>query len=339
MLRFALVPNLTRSKAGEIDEIKQANLVSIKMIATPPNYVIAICKHCDGEIEFDANLLSHGEARAIECPHCQKEIVISRPKPVKHAEKTSQSTIRNDLLAALRPLVSLEFRKAPEKIVKQFSDDHEKLAATYCEWGAINYRVGDTAQAVLNFLIALEATPNCAEAWHNVGVILGDLGDVDRAISALLIALESDPKRVVSWLDLANRHVSRGNHQEAANAFRNAIEIDPAVSEVWSGLGIALGGLMQFSEAVAALRRAIELMPDNLSAWKQLSMSLVMLSEFADALEAIRRALEIDPNDAEAKMLFLELRSTNRESFFGELQHQAWTEHLEKRREIKGSGG
>src|ERR1700740_2871192 len=45
----------------------------------PPRYVTCSCQHCDGNIEFDANLLDKGEKRPIGCPHCHVETLISVP--------------------------------------------------------------------------------------------------------------------------------------------------------------------------------------------------------------------------------------------------------------------
>lgn len=131
----------------------------------------------------------------------------------------------------------------------------------------------------------------------------------------------------------------RKEHLEASSALKRVIEIDPKNFDAWVGLGNALMGLMQFVEAAQAFRRATELKPDDPFSWKQLAMSLVMVSEFDDALGVVRKALEIDSNDAQTKMLLRDLQSADRESIFGELQHRAWMERLEKHRSDLAHGG
>lgn len=44
-----------------------------------PSYVTCCCQHCDGKIEFDASDFEEGEARTVECPHCQTETKIAVP--------------------------------------------------------------------------------------------------------------------------------------------------------------------------------------------------------------------------------------------------------------------
>jgi hypothetical protein len=40
-------------------------------------YVTCPCRHCGGNIEFDANCLAKGETCAVPCPHCGLETILS----------------------------------------------------------------------------------------------------------------------------------------------------------------------------------------------------------------------------------------------------------------------
>lgn len=48
-----------------------------------PDYITCPCQHCGGNIKFDANQISEGEIRRVECPHCHLETNIFHPKRVE----------------------------------------------------------------------------------------------------------------------------------------------------------------------------------------------------------------------------------------------------------------
>lgn len=45
-----------------------------------PHFVTCRCQHCDGNIEFNANELSQGETRQVNCPHCGLETNLFVPQ-------------------------------------------------------------------------------------------------------------------------------------------------------------------------------------------------------------------------------------------------------------------
>lgn len=65
---------------------------------TPPRYVTCRCQHCDGKIEFDANLLM-AEDNIVRCPHCGEEtefnIADADDSPFKIADQNASSPHRH----------------------------------------------------------------------------------------------------------------------------------------------------------------------------------------------------------------------------------------------------
>lgn len=61
-----------------------------------PQYVTCHCQHCDGGIEFDASDFENGEARTVDCPHCQVETTIFVPRQEGAAATISQPEISKE---------------------------------------------------------------------------------------------------------------------------------------------------------------------------------------------------------------------------------------------------
>ena len=66
--------------------------------------------------------------------------------------------------------------------------------STFC--GAVGtYKAGDYRGAIEQFTQVIEETPNCAEAWHNVGLAYANVGDNNKAVRSLLKAGDAYDKQ------------------------------------------------------------------------------------------------------------------------------------------------
>ncbi len=114
-------------------------------MSADPNYVTCPCQYCDGNIEFDANLLEKGETHTVECPHCHLETIIfvpeqklPPPKPLPNSsedvESWRENAVKGDPVAqcllgyAYRG--GLEVPKDDTEAVKWFRKSAEQGCAT-----------------------------------------------------------------------------------------------------------------------------------------------------------------------------------------------------------------
>ena len=44
-----------------------------------PDFIVCLCQHCNGNIEFDANELGGRQSVSVSCPHCGVETILSNP--------------------------------------------------------------------------------------------------------------------------------------------------------------------------------------------------------------------------------------------------------------------
>ena len=66
--------------------------------------------------------------------------------------------------------------------------------STFC--GAVGtYKAGDYRGAIEQFTQVIEEAPNCAEAWHNVGLAYANVGDNNKAVRSLLKAGDAYDKQ------------------------------------------------------------------------------------------------------------------------------------------------
>ena len=69
--------------------------------------------------------------------------------------------------------------------------------------GAVGtYKAGDYRKAIEQFTAVLDQEPNCAEAFHNLGLSYANIGDNDKALRSLLKAGDAyDKQRTKEGLD------------------------------------------------------------------------------------------------------------------------------------------
>lgn len=179
----------------------------------------------------------------------------------------------------------------------------------------------------------LAADPECAEAWHLLGVVeiqrnnptaaepllrkavaldsgqpahhnslasaLILLGRPEEAEGSLRRVLTLDPNFVDAQFDLGNVLMDLGRFSEAVGAFQRVLAIDADNADAHNNLGNALKQAGRLEEAVHAYRCALNLRPDHIAAGNNLGIVLRELGRMDEALDIYRRILAIRPELAE----------------------------------------
>lgn len=130
--------------------------------------------------------------------------------------------------------------------------------------GNLRFAAGDLAAARRHFELALVDKPDFAQAWHNLGMIVGREGDL----------------------------------AGAARDFDQAIRFNPYFAEAYENLGVARGMQGDHARAAAAFERSVALKPEAPGAWLNLARSYERLGRAADAVATLRAARERFPGDA-----------------------------------------
>jgi tetratricopeptide (TPR) repeat protein len=158
------------------------------------------------------------------------------------------------------------------------------------------------SEAEAAFRKAIDLNPQSAESWAEFGIFLGPTTERrEDAEFALRRAIELDPMSARPWNRLGDLLAETSERRgEAEAAYRKAIDLDPEVAWFWNDLGDLLEEIPErTAEAEAAYRRAIELDPEVAWFWDNLGALLAeTLERRGEAEAAYRKAIELDPEDA-----------------------------------------
>ena len=83
----------------------------------------------------------------------------------------------------------------------------------------------DVAMRELEAVIAED--PECWQAHHELGLVLGFIGEFDRAVSELRTAVAIAPEATQPLLDLGLTLAMIGEDEQAKEAFENVLRLDP----------------------------------------------------------------------------------------------------------------
>lgn len=198
----------------------------------------------------------------------------------------------------------------------------ESLRAAGCNAGAeaayrrvleINPRRREALIALAGLLLTREAAvearelllcccgvaPDCAEAWHVLGLALLQTGDTALAHTAFIEAQRLEPA--------APEHALRGieaadlaGDAEAELARLEAQAGDDPLNPVWPlARGMLLERMGRRADAIDALEAASFLAPDSPLVVTQLAATLAYAQRHREADIALQRALVLDPDNAE----------------------------------------
>ncbi|MDD9878434.1 MAG: tetratricopeptide repeat-containing glycosyltransferase family protein [Magnetovibrio sp.] len=200
-----------------------------------------------------------------------------------------------------------------------------------------HHRAGRVDDAVPLYEAILEADPDHAGAWMNLGAARRQQGRAGDAVSALRRAAELAPDHPGVLYNLGNALAEAGELEAAEDRLRRATDLDPAFADAFNNWGEVLmrlgrdaaaldafthgsrvapdhAGLLANrgnvehrlgaqADAIGHLRRALELAPDDTRAWRNLGNALRTSGQLTEAEETLRAALARDPDDADAHCL------------------------------------
>jgi Flp pilus assembly protein TadD len=142
-----------------------------------------------------------------------------------------------------------------------------------------------------------EAEPDCAEAWHLLGIVALQRGEGATAQRLIARAVELAPGDAKFRTNLANSVVVQGNLAAAEPILRAAISADAGYADAHYALGHVLRDSGRLKEAEASLRRAIELEPGHAKALNDLGAMLKNQSRLDEAVALLERARDAAPDD------------------------------------------
>jgi predicted TPR repeat methyltransferase len=166
--------------------------------------------------------------------------------------------------------------------------------------GVLQHQRGEDAAALALLRRAVDAAPDTAGIWNNLGNVLKHVRETDEAERAFRrsIELAESPQALANLGSLLRR---RGQWPEGEAACRRAIEIAPAFGDAWHHLTLLLVAQDRIAEAVAAARQATLLLPPGKRRRGSYTRALVNAGHIEAAAAMFREWLAEEPDNAYAR--------------------------------------
>ncbi|MDJ0656805.1 MAG: tetratricopeptide repeat protein [Xanthomonadales bacterium] len=160
----------------------------------------------------------------------------------------------------------------------------------------VGEKMNDLARPVLQQLAEGEDAE--ARVSRSVLALMG--GEVERALGEGQAALQADPQLATGYNQMGRALQNAGRTDDAVAALQQAVELNPEYAEAWHNLGHVQRARGAMDQAVSAYRRSLALAPAYRSALLNLGITLFNLDQPEQALSVLTGMLEFYPGDPEA---------------------------------------
>jgi protein O-GlcNAc transferase len=190
---------------------------------------------------------------------------------------------------------SLRARDAALVVSRPFPESAPPPMTSDIDEALQKHRAGRLDEAERDYRKILKDDPDCAEAWHLLGVIALQRGDPEAAEPLLekAVGLSPNDAKVLNNHGVAAER--RGKMNDAAARFAKAVAIDPGFAEAHYNHGTALQALGRLDDAKRAFGLAIELEPSHARAHSNLGAALKAGGDITAAIGQFRAAADQDP--------------------------------------------
>ena len=133
-----------------------------------------------------------------------------------------------------------------------------RRAARLNEDGLALWHGGDLVGAERAFRAAIDAAPDFAPAFGNLGMVVWDQRRLDEGLALLTRAVELDPRHLNARLNLGNVLAMAGRREESVAHFREVLRSDPGHAEARANLLRPLMDLCEWDAVDAEVRLLAE---------------------------------------------------------------------------------
>jgi len=143
-----------------------------------------------------------------------------------------------------------------------------------------HHQAGRLTEAETLYRRIIDQQPDCADAWHLLGVIAAQAGKEREGIELMNRAVRLNPNSAVYYVNLSIALVKTQQSEAAANAAQNVIRLDPTNADAWNNLGVALKDLGRLDDSLAAYRRTLAIRPEDNQAASNIIFTMLFHSAY-----------------------------------------------------------
>ena len=159
----------------------------------------------------------------------------------------------------------------------------------------------EAAKAAPLLRASLALSPDYHEARYNLGLALAEMGETDEALLQFVLLARANPRDAATLYNLGLRYVAKGNLHQALEIFSKALAIEPKRARIHYNIGRTLDALGRSGEAVGHYRAALALDPEYAEAHNNLGVTLAELGRKEEAIDHFEAAVRLAPLYAEAQ--------------------------------------
>ncbi|HTY89360.1 MAG TPA: tetratricopeptide repeat protein [Candidatus Acidoferrum sp.] len=170
-----------------------------------------------------------------------------------------------------------------------------------------HYNLGQTyfqqrrpEQAILQYQLVLQISPDEPDACNNLGSALLQLGRVDEAVVNYQKALQLNPRDVDACNNLGNAFLRQGRTNQALASFQRALALKPDSADACYNLGNLRLDAGRTDDAIALFQKALAVKPNFAEAANNLGNAFLQQGRMDKAIEQYQRALTSKPDYADA---------------------------------------
>ena len=185
---------------------------------------------------------------------------------------------------------------------------NDQLGEAYASRGAMKRNARDYDGAEVDFLRAIELSPNHLPSYNWYAISLGAQGRVEEEMAMYEKGLELDPLSAVIRSNITYNLAAMGRFDEARKTTERIIEMHPDESYGYSRYaGYQAGVLGRMDDALVWQSKAIQVDPSNAANMSIMAFNYLSLGDFETAEKWIDRAAVAQPHNRLQKIARLYL--------------------------------
>jgi tetratricopeptide (TPR) repeat protein len=158
----------------------------------------------------------------------------------------------------------------------------------------LNKKMYPEAQKCLKEAVRLN--PQDSDAWNNLGMISGEQAKYDDALNEFWQAAKANPNHLVAVQNMMRIYQFQARPADAQKAMEELVAKAPQNADLHLGLAMTLVAQNQMAHALTELETSVKLRPDNVDALNDLGAVLLRMGRAQDALQNFEKCQRLSPD-------------------------------------------
>jgi tetratricopeptide (TPR) repeat protein/peroxiredoxin len=137
------------------------------------------------------------------------------------------------------------------------------------------------------------------QSYFTYGIAFVEYGYLDEAQAALERVVEAEPNFAGAWFNLGTVYLNKKQYPAARKCLLEAVRLDPHDADAWNNLGLISGEQQNYEEALQEFQKSARANPDNTLAVQNMMRIYRFQGRAADAQRALEELIALAPGNAD----------------------------------------